>query len=127
MTSFAYVGTSCLVAIAFRERGSTALRRRLDGFDDLFSSNLLEAELRAAFRREGISGDPDLARAVSWVIPNRPLSAEISRVFDAGYMRGTDAWHLATALYLAGDSGSLTFVTLDSGQQALAATLGFET
>lgn len=125
--SFAYVDTSCYVAIAFRERGATALRRRLDGFDDLFSSNLLEAELRSAFRREGIAGDPDPLRAVSWVIPDRPLSAELSRVLSAGYLHGADAWHLATALFLAGDPRSLAFVTLDARQEAVAATLGFET
>jgi uncharacterized protein with PIN domain len=73
----AYVDTSCLVAIAFRERGATALRRRIEQYDDLLSSNLLEAELRAAYRREGITGDPELLRAISWILPERLLSAEI--------------------------------------------------
>ena len=37
----AYVDTSCLVAIAFGEKGAASLGRRLEGFDELFSSNLL--------------------------------------------------------------------------------------
>ena len=45
----AYVDTSVLVAIAFGEPGSAALGRRLGTF---LSSNLLEAELRAAYSHE---------------------------------------------------------------------------
>lgn len=127
MTRFAYVDTSCLVAIAFRERGSAALRRRLARFDDVFSSNLLEAELRATFRREGVEGDPELVRAVSWILPDRPLSREIMRVLSSGYVRGPDCWHLATALYLTDDPGAITFLTLDERQETLAATLGCQT
>ncbi len=122
----AYVDTSCLVAIAFGERGATALARRLARFEDLLSATLLEAELRATFRREGIPGDPSLLRAVSWIVPDRPLSPEISRVLQVGYIRGPDCFHLATALYL-GYPGSLTFLTLDERQQAVAAGLGFKT
>lgn len=51
--SVAYIDTSCLVAIAFRARGATALQRRIEQFDDLVASNLLEAELRAGYKREG--------------------------------------------------------------------------
>ena len=80
----AYVDTSCLASIVFRERGASALRRRLVGFDDLFSSNLLEAELRAACLREGAESDPVILSAISWVIPQRPLSAEITRVLEGG-------------------------------------------
>lgn len=127
MMSFAYVDTSCLVAIAFGERGATTLRHRLERFDDLFASNLLEAELRASFHREGVDDDPGFLRALSWVVPDRPLSAEIAGVLEAGYIRGADCWHLATALYLAGDPRALTFLTLDERQRTIATTLGFET
>ena len=47
----AYVDTSALVAIAFGEPGGAALGRRLGTFSVLLSSNLLEAELRAAYSR----------------------------------------------------------------------------
>ena len=50
--SVAYVDSSALAAIAFDEPHASALASRMDGFDRLISSNLLEAELRAAFMRE---------------------------------------------------------------------------
>jgi predicted nucleic acid-binding protein len=121
----AYVDTSCLVAIAFGERGATALARRLARFDMLTASNLLEAELRSAFLREGVSVEPALLDAISWIVPDRPLHPEIARTLDAGYVRGADCWHLATALYLAEDPATLWFLTLDHRQRAVATTLGF--
>jgi predicted nucleic acid-binding protein len=123
----AYVDTSCLVAIAFGERGAAALARRLDSFDELVSANLLEAELRSAFVREDVVPDPTLLGAVSWVIPDRPLSAEITRVLASGYVRGADCWHLATALYLAEDPATIAYLTLDARQAELAKELGFPT
>lgn len=123
--AIAYVDTSCLVAIAFQERGAAALRRRLLSFGDLLSSNLLEAELRSTFLREKISESPELIAALSWVIPDRPLTAEIVRVLQTGYVRGADCWHLATALYIAPDASSLHFITLDERQRGVATALGF--
>ena len=49
--SVAYVDTSVLTAIAFGEPDAAEHARRLDEFARLISSNLLEAELRAAFAR----------------------------------------------------------------------------
>lgn len=121
----AYVDTSCLIAIAFGERGAKALARRLAGFDELVSANLLEADLRAAFAREGIHGELAAVPAISWVVPDRPLSPEIARVLDAGYVRGADCWHLATALYLAEDPVTIPFLTLDQQQRRVADVLGF--
>ncbi len=61
------------------------------------------------------------------IFPLRSLSDEIARVLDAGYLRGADCWHLATALYLAPDPRELTFVTLDARQREVAETLRFAT
>jgi predicted nucleic acid-binding protein len=124
--TIAYVDSSCLVAIAFGERGAKALSRRLEGFDELVASNLLEAELRAAFSREGIAPDPELFAALSWIVPDRPLHTEIARVLEAGYVRGADCWHLAAALYLSEDPRAIAFVTLDERQGVVARSLGFE-
>lgn len=121
----AYVDTSCLVAIAFGERGASALARRLDGFDELISANLLEAELRAAFVREDVDPHPDSLAALSWVVPDRPLHAEIARVLAAGYVRGADCWHLAAALYVAREPAEISFLTLDERQRGVARKLGF--
>jgi len=123
----AYIDTSCLVAIAFGATGGTALARRLRQFDGVFSSNLLEAELRASFVREDVEFEDAILDPITWVLPDRPLTDEIARVLSTAYLRGADLWHVACALYLAGDRAGLAFVTLDSRQAEVAETLGFET
>lgn len=121
----AYVDTSCLVAIAFAERGATAIKRRMREFDELASSNFLEAELRSAFKRERVEFTPSATAGLSWLVPDRPLSDEIERVIKAGYVRGGDCWHLAAALYLSPKPAMLTFLTLDEAQRKVAMELGF--
>ena len=124
--TFAYVDTSCLVAVAFDEPGARKLAARLRRFDHLFSSNLLEAELRSALVREGADGHiEDLLSWLTWVYPNRPLTPEYARITAAGYLRGGDLWHLANALFLAPDPTDLSFLTLDGRQGAVARRLGF--
>jgi predicted nucleic acid-binding protein len=124
--ALAYVDTSCLVAIALGEPGATAIARRLNRFDQLLSSNLLEAELRAAFKRERVDGSDGILESVGWIIPDRPLTEEIKAVLEAGQVRGADCWHLATALYLAPETGALAFMTLDARQREVASALGFQ-
>lgn len=123
--SVAYVDTSCLVAIAFGERGATTIERRLRGFDEIVSANLLEAELRCAFKRERVEFVAETIAGVSWLVPDRPLGVEIGRVVDAGYVRGADCWHLASALFLEPEPSSVTFLTLDETQRKVAKQLGF--
>lgn len=123
--SAAYLDTSCLVAVAFGEPGHEALTAQLDRLDQLFSSNLLEAELRAVLRREGVEEGESLMDGLSWVLPDRPLTPEIEAVLGAGSVRGADAWHLACALYLSPDPGELEFLTLDRRQATVARALGF--
>ena len=123
--SAAYVDTSALVAIAFGEEGGSALAERLEGFEELLSSNLLEAEFRSALAREGVSGGGHILSWITWILPNRTLSSEIDRVLDAGYLRGADLWHLACALYVSEKPEELAFVSLDERQRELADALGF--
>jgi len=124
--TFAYVDSSCLVALAFDEPGARKLAARLQRFDRLFSSNLLEAELRSALAREGVDGHiEDLLSWLTWVYPNRPLTPEYARISAAGYVRGADLWHLANALFLAPDPTDLSFLTLDGRQGEVARRLGF--
>lgn len=121
----AYVDTSCLVAVAFSEAGAARLKRSLASFDILLSSNLLEAELRAALRRENVGADPgDLLSAISWVYPDRPLTAEITMVLGTGYVRGADLWHLAVALFV-DPHREIGFLTLDTRQREISEQLGF--
>ena len=121
----AFVDTSCLVAIAFSEPGAAELAARLREFDLLVGSNLLEAELRAVLAREEVSTDLELLERITWLIPDRPLSREITTVLGAGYLRGADLWHLACALFLSGSPRELPFLTLDERQGAVAHKLGF--
>jgi len=124
--SLAYVDTSCLVAIAFDEPGATRLATRLQRFDRLLASNLLEAELRSALRREGVGGrEIPMLSWLTWIYPNRPLTAEFARITALGYLKGPDLWHLANALFLAPDGRQLAFLTLDKRQRDVGAKLGF--
>lgn len=125
MSGAAYVDSSCVVAIAFGEPGATALARRLRSYDELVASDLLQAELHSAFAREGVPPPPALTAALSWIIPDRPLRPEIEKVLAAGYVRGADCWHLATALYVAADPAALSFLTLGAQQGEVARALGF--
>ena len=122
----AYVDTSCLVAIAFGESEATEVASRLPEHDVLLSSNLLEAELRATLVREAAEVDEALFSWIKWVLPDRPLSVEIIRVLRAGYLRGADLWHLATAMYVTPEPRALTFLTLDRRQEEVAEELGFK-
>jgi predicted nucleic acid-binding protein len=123
----AYIDTSCVVAIAFGEPGSRALARRIEAYDHVVSSNLLEAELRSAMTREGVDEIDGLLDGVGWLLPDRPLTAEFQRVLTARYLRGADLWHLATALYLAESPADMDFLTLDAAQREAATALGFST
>jgi uncharacterized protein with PIN domain len=123
-----FLDTSCLTAIAFGEAGAAAIKRRIATFGLLTAAPLLEAEARAAFRRERCEPTDELdalLEPINWVIPDRPLSAEIATVLKAGYVKGADCWHLATALYLSPDPGEMTFLTLDARQGEVARALGF--
>ena len=121
----AYVDTSCLACAKLNQPGAAAVSKKLGGFDQLFSANLLEAEIQSVMAREHIAATPDLLKGIRWIIPNRALHAEITKVLSAGYVSGADCWHLATALYLADDVGSMSFLTLDNRQRSVARVLGF--
>jgi len=121
----AYVDSSCIVAVAFGEKGSARVRQSLLVYDELFSSNLLEAELRSALSREKITADPgELISSISWVYPDRPLTAEIKKVLDAGYVRGADLWHLAVALFI-DPRHEIDFLSLDTSQLEIGHRIGF--
>jgi predicted nucleic acid-binding protein len=121
----AYVDSSIVAAIVFGESGAKQLARRLQSCQQLFSSQLLEAEVRSAARRERRPVDEGWFAGLTWVMPSRSLSAELTRVLETGYLRGADCWHLACALYLAPEPSELPFLTLDSRQRSAAAALGF--
>ena len=98
----AYVDTSALLAVAFDEQGGADLAQRIAGFSRLVSSNLLEAELRAAFAREDLAFPPAILSGIEWILPDRVLTPEFATALQAGYLWGVDLWHVATgSVYLA--------------------------
>lgn len=121
-----YVDSSCLVAISLGEPGSWDLLGRISRFDRLFSSNLLEAELKSALAREKTKGRfGNLLALMRWVLPRRPLTREINQVLTVGRLKGPDLWHLASALFLRRQIADLFFITLDTNQSDIARALGF--
>jgi len=97
----AYVDNSALIAVAFDESVGMDMANRLMKIPHLLSSNLLEAELRSAFSREGVDLPQSLLSGLNWVFPDRPLESEIMAILRVGYLRGADLWHVASALYVA--------------------------
>ena len=125
MTSVAYVDSSLLICVAFREPGWREKEHRLHRYVTLISSNLLEAEVKAAHVRSGALLDSGLFDGIDWVLPDRPLSEEIDLAAAAGHLRGADLWHLATALSVSARPGDVDFLTLDNRQAEVAGALGF--
>jgi predicted nucleic acid-binding protein len=128
--SAAYLDSSFLVAILLGEPRSRALRTALDRFDEVLAGDLLVAEVLAAAAREGLTPE-DVAPAlegIDLVLPDRSLRPEMMGIPREGRSRGADLWHLACALYLAGeDRGALAFLSRDAPQRDLARRLGFPT
>ena len=108
-----------------REESSASLVEWLEGYDSLVGSNLVEAEVRSVHRRERIESAPAFIYRISCILPDRPISHEITEVLSVGYLRGADLWHVATALYYAADPGDVGFLTLDTRQRNVAEALGF--
>jgi uncharacterized protein with PIN domain len=123
--SAAYVDTSAIVSVAFVEAGAEEVARRLRGFRDLISSNLLEAELRSVCAREDKPFPEDLVSGFSWIQPSRPLSREMRAALRVGYLRSADLWHVACALHVTRRPSDISFITLDERQAEVAAALNF--
>ena len=121
----AFLDSSAILTIGFRQRGGAELEARLQLFSELRASNLLEAEVRSAYSREHRAYNSEILEGINWVIPDRPLTPELAKALEAGYARGADLWHLATALYMTADPADVTFVTLDQQQRRVARGLGF--
>ena len=121
----AFVDTSVLLAIAFREPDFEAVAERLSGFETVYACELLEAELRSAYRRENMALESAVLDKLTVIQQLQPLREEMIRVLAAGYLRGADCFHVAMAMSLAPDPRELTFLTLDKRQREVAAALGF--
>ena len=103
--------------------------RRLQRHTILLSSNLLEAELRRAFQQAQQDFDPALLSNIEWVMPDRPLGAEMADTLAAANLGTNRLWHLANAVYIRQRLGglSMAFITLDEQQETVAVEFGFAT
>ena len=122
-----YLDTSTILSITFGESGWEVVASRLSTLSHWMSSNLLEAEVRSAFARRRLAFNPGILFDIEWVYIERSLSNEFERVLEAGYLRGADLWHVATALHISDEPSEITFLTLDNRQREVAAALGFQT
>ena len=121
----AYVDTSYILSGALGAQTAEYDAGAFARFDTVVASRLLEAEFLSAFSRSSKPPHIELLAPIEWVDATERLTHEINLVLSAGYVRGADCWHLATALYVAPDPGSLTFLTLDDRQRTVAKKLGF--
>ena len=123
----AYVDTTAVLPIAFREEpAGTSVQRRLDSFPHLLSANLLETELRTAFKYEGQDFDNASISNINWILPNRRMDAEMTAVLEIAYLSPIRVWHLTTAMFFRDVLQSdLAFITLEEEQETVARELGF--
>ena len=121
-----YLDSSTVLGVIFQEPGYERLTERIERHGRVFSSNLLEAEVSSALKREGMTGakPTQILRKIDWVFPVRPLTREIGDVLSVGFLRGADLWHLACAMYLRGSHDSVELLSLDSRQIEVAGHLG---
>ncbi len=128
--SAAYVDTSFLVAILFGEPQASGLRRCLRRYAPVLAGDLLRAETLSAAAREHVPLE-QLAPAfgaLSLVLPDRSLESEMREALRYGQLRGADLWHLACALFVAGEArDELAFLSRDAAQRKVAGRLGFAT
>lgn len=124
----AYLDTSAVVKLLMRERETRALRRELRRWPRRASSSLLRVELLRAVKRAGIPALGAPARrqlaAISLIRIDEPLLDRAGDL-DPPSLRSLDAIHLATALALGNDLG--TVVTYDQRLIRAAAALGLPT
>ena len=124
--SIAYVDTSLLTAIAFDEPGAAAHAQRLDEFARLISSNLLEAELRAAFARENLLFQESAIAGIEWILPDRGLAPEFARCSKQATCEAPTYGMSRRPSMPSPQSGRLSFATLDARQSAVAEALVFQ-
>ena len=127
----AYLDTSFLIAILFQEASYKKHERRLKSFDTVLCANLLESETLSTVYREGFKSQAvsKIFESFFWIsIPER-LSSSLELVFSKSYLRGADAHHLASALWIVGveNTSECHFLSLDKNQLEAAKKLGFKT
>ncbi len=124
--SWAYIDSSVLIATLLEDHPKPQLDKFWGSAERFISSYLLQAEVFSAVKRE--KADMQLAaleiKKIGFVRTDS-LAEELMEIFKAGYVRGADAFHLATALWIRGKHKDLKFITLDEKQKEIAKHLDF--
>jgi uncharacterized protein len=119
-----YLDSSAIVKLALREPESAALRRYLRNRRPLVSSALARTEVARALLPAGADalarGRLALAPLDLLRVSDRVLTA--AGILEPNDLRSLDAIHLATALQLGDDLGTL--VTYDARMRGAARTIG---
>lgn len=127
--SIGYVDTSFIISILLEEASYKKNLNKFYSIDQIFVTNLLESEALSTLKRNKITKfDKNLFERVDWIsIPER-LTEFLAKIFSIGYLRGADAHHLASALWIVGaeNTSECHFLTLDENQKAVAKKLGFK-
>ena len=130
-----YLDSSALVKLYIQEKGTESLKARLVTEDALFSSTLTYAEIHAAlatrmregafnrltFGRAARKFASDWRNAITSIALDTNVLAQVKQLVFPFALRGGDAVHLATAIWLrdrqrrqaAADSLSLDFAASD--------------
>lgn len=123
----AYIDSSAFVKLIVAEPESAALRARLRRWPDRVSASLLRTETVRALRRSGNDQLVGQARrmfaAINLVRLDEPL-LDRAGDFEPAELRSLDAVHLAAALSMGPDLG--TIVTYDNRLRDAALTQGLD-
>ncbi len=123
---FAYVDTSLVVAMKIAETLPDDVVEVVSSIPNLYSSYLLEAETRSTVARFKLDFQNHWLEGIRWISHHTSLTQEYETVLEAGYLRGADLWHVATALHLWKNPSEIGFFTLDLKQHEVARKLGFQ-
>lgn len=121
-----YVDSSALLGLILGDQ--SVVSRELLEEQQVVGSYLIEAEVFSACTRESyeIQMAVELLERITLISPVRSLRPEYNLIFQSGYLKGADAFHLACALFLDPTCKNLTFVTADKPQAVIAKKLGFK-
>lgn len=124
----AYVDSSVVIALIFDEPEAKKFQKDLANYKIIFSSNILEAEVYSACRREGraFAAAKEFIDNVSLYFSDRSYEPEYQTIARLGYLRGADALHLATAMDFDPGCKKTVFFTADEQQKKLAQLIGFK-
>ncbi|MGH7269408.1 MAG: PIN domain-containing protein [Polyangiaceae bacterium] len=119
-----YVDTSALGRVLLGERAAPAILDKLETFDDVVSSRLLQIELRWLARRHGLVEDANDLLAGMSLVPVDDALLDAAETVRPENVATLDAIHLATALRLARGGDLDALMTYDAQLAAGAAHHG---